>query len=106
MRSTNVAPMRLIIEIVTEVPADALPLNPDGTVNLEGTAVLGPGSYSDSGDTIAPGGTFRFHESPVDAPGAYLAGHRIFLCSGPGDYEAGRYAVVEIEPPFGSPPAP
>jgi hypothetical protein len=96
-----------LMEIVTELPADDLPLNPDGTVDMSGTPEapgLGPGSYSDSGDVMAPGGSFRFRESDLDDPGAYLAGARIFLCGGPGDYEAGRYAVVEIDPPFGSPP--
>jgi hypothetical protein len=97
-----------LMEIVTEIPADGLPLNPDGTINMEGTAEapgLGPGSFTDSGDTVAPGVTFRWQEPSMDQPGAYLAGPRIFLCAGPGDYEAGRYAVVDIDPPVGSPPA-
>jgi hypothetical protein len=98
-----------LIEIVTEIPADAFPLNPDGTLDMEGTPDapgLGPGSYFDSGAEVPPGEVYRFHEMPMDAPGAYLAGPRIFVCTGPGDYEAGRYAVVDIDPPVGSPPPP
>jgi hypothetical protein len=96
-----------LMEVVTEIPAEALPLYPDGTLNIEGTAEepgLGPGSFVDTGDTVAPGATFRWQEPLLDGPGAYLAGPRIFLCNGPGDHKAGRYAVVEIDPPFGSPP--
>jgi len=82
-----------LVIIVTELPADELPVA-NGMVQLD---ALGSGSAVDSVDSaVKPRAFARWLEQLPAEPGVEVRGDRVILCNGPGDYEAGRNAASLI----------
>jgi len=96
----------------TELPPHALPVR-DGRVvmslsgahdvvtplanyaEIDGKQVVSDGTLDETGPPIIvrPGETMRTQTGFKGTPD----GERIFVCNGPGDYEAGRYVVLAFE---------
>jgi uncharacterized cupredoxin-like copper-binding protein len=70
----------------TDLPADKLPLRPDGRVDESGDGVL---KVFDSGDNIDVGTTKTFHI-------ALAAGHYVMICNLPGHYLAGMHTAFTV----------
>ena len=70
----------------TDLPADKLPLGPDGRVDEGGDGVL---KVFDSGDNIDVGTTKTFHI-------ALAAGHYVMVCNLPGHYLAGMHTAFTV----------
>jgi uncharacterized cupredoxin-like copper-binding protein len=70
----------------TDLPADKLPLGPDGRVDEAGDGVL---KVFDSGDNIDVGTTKTFHI-------ALAAGHYVMVCNLPGHYLAGMHTAFTV----------
>jgi uncharacterized cupredoxin-like copper-binding protein len=70
----------------TDLPADKLPLGPDGRVDESGDGVL---KLFDSGDNIDVGTTKTFHI-------ALAAGHYVMICNLPGHYLAGMHTALTV----------
>jgi hypothetical protein len=70
----------------TDLPADKLPLGPDGRVDESGDGVL---KVFGSGDNIDVGTTKTFHI-------ALAAGHYVMVCNLPGHYLAGMHTAFTV----------
>ena len=70
----------------TDLPADKLPLAPDGRVDESGDGVL---KVFDSGDNIAVGTVKTFHI-------ALPAGRYVMICNLPGHYVAGMHTAFTV----------
>lgn len=94
LTNTGANPCDLVV-IVTQLPPDQLPIV-NGMVQLD---ALGAGTVVDSVDSaVQPGTLARWQEQLPTDPGSVVSGVRIILCNGPGDYQAGRYAISLISP--------
>jgi hypothetical protein len=61
-----------------------------GYTEVDGVQAAGEGDLS---VTVPPGSVARMQFGSTDIPDN---GERVILCNGPGDYEAGRYAVLRF----------
>jgi uncharacterized cupredoxin-like copper-binding protein len=76
-----------IVMFRTTLPADNLPLQPNGDVNEEAPQLH---SVGDSGDALPPGQTKSFTTTDLQ-PGHYVA-----VCNLPGHYKLGMHINIQV----------